>query len=119
MTDPREATSLLSVQWSGYAERHRDRTNLVLHAITVPLFMAGTLALLVGPWVGPWWSFLPGLLSMMGAVGAQGGGHRREMPPAPFRSPLEAVLRLTAEQWVTFPRFVLSGGFARAWRDAA
>jgi hypothetical protein len=22
------------------------------------------------------------------------------------------------EQWITFPRFVLSGGWWRAWRDA-
>ena len=26
--------------------------------------------------------------------------------------------RLFVEQWVTFPRYVLSGGFARAWREA-
>ena len=26
--------------------------------------------------------------------------------------------RILAEQWITFPRYVLSGGFARAWRSA-
>jgi hypothetical protein len=45
--------------------------------------------------------------------------HRFEPePPAPFRSRLDFAARLFSEQWVTFPRFVLSGGFARAWRAA-
>ena len=26
------------------------------------------------------------------------------------------LARIFAEQWITFPRFVLGGGFARAWR---
>ncbi len=53
------------------------------------------------------------------ALAAQGRGHRLETtPPIPFRSPLDAVARLIVEQLVTFPRFVLSGGFARSWKAA-
>ena len=26
--------------------------------------------------------------------------------------------RFFVEQWITFPRYVLSGGFSRAWREA-
>jgi hypothetical protein len=54
------------------------------------------------------------------AVALQGRGHAVERTsPAPFRGPLDVVARLFAEQWITFPRFVLSGGFARAWRASS
>jgi hypothetical protein len=36
----------------------------------------------------------------------------------PFEGPLDVLSRIVLEQWITFPRFVLSGSFARAWRDA-
>ena len=46
---------------------------------------------------------------------AQGRGHRLEgQKPVPFRSPVDAVVRILAEQYITFPRFVLSGQFAAA-----
>jgi len=51
------------------------------------------------------------------AMALQGRGHRRESePPAPFEGWLDAILRIFAEQLITFPRFVLSGEFARSWR---
>ena len=50
------------------------------------------------------------------AVAAQGRGHGREaVRPVPFRGAADVAVRIVVEQWVTFPRFVLSGGFARAW----
>jgi hypothetical protein len=50
-------------------------------------------------------------------MAVQGRGHRLEKnAPVPFRGPLDVLARIFVEQWVTFPRFVLSGGFARAWR---
>jgi hypothetical protein len=49
----------------------------------------------------------------------QAGGHRLEASaPAPFRGPLDVVVRIFAEQWVTFPRYVVTGGFFRAFRAA-
>ena len=49
----------------------------------------------------------------------QGRGHRLEVkPPLLFLSRGDFAARLFVEQWVTFPRYVLSGGFARAWREA-
>ena len=54
---------------------------------------------------------------ILGAIVAQGRGHRLEREaPQPFRSPVDALVRLVVEQFVTFPRFVLRGGFAHAWR---
>lgn len=107
---------LLAWQWAGYDQFHRDRANLILHVVSQPIFVGGSLALVSAPLSGVW--FAPaGLVAMIAAVAAQGRGHRREPnPPLPFRGPLDVVLRLFAEQFITFPRFVLSGGLARAWR---
>jgi len=53
------------------------------------------------------------------ALVAQGRGHRFEPEtPTPFDGPVDFVSRLFAEQWVTFPRFVLSGGGSRNLKDA-
>ena len=107
---------LLAWQWQGYPEFHQDRASLVLHALTVPIFQAGTL-LLTGPLWGPWWLPLAGLGAMAGAMLLQGRGHAREKnPPIPFAGPLDVAGRIFGEQWLNFPRFVLSGAFARAWR---
>jgi hypothetical protein len=49
----------------------------------------------------------------------QGRGHRGELVhPVPFAGPVDVVSRIFAEQLITFPRFVLSGQFARAWRES-
>jgi hypothetical protein len=102
-------------QWAGYPEFHRDRGNLLLHLATAPLFIGGTLAALASPFVG-WWALGGGLGALAIALAAQGRGHRREgRPPEPFLGPGDFLGRLFVEQFVTFPRFVLSGGFARAF----
>lgn len=109
--------NLISWQWGQYPLGHRDRRNLAVHAATVPLFIGGVVATAASPWLG-----VPALLGaalLPIAMAAQGRGHRREAaPPAPFEGPLDVVFRIFAEQLITFPRFVLSGGFARAWRQA-
>lgn len=108
---------LLSWQWNLYPDNHRDRRNLLLHALTVPLFQLGTVLLVTSPVTSPW-MVLPGAVAAMSALALQGRGHRFEsVSPVPFRGPFDVIARLFVEQWVTFPRFVLSGGFARAWRS--
>src|SRR5262249_8711171 len=95
-----------------------DRRNLILHAVTAPMFCAGTLTVLAAPFISPWLAL--GGLVMMSALAAQGLGHRAESSrPAAFRGPVDFVVRFFVEQWVTFPRFVVGGGFARAWRRGA
>jgi uncharacterized membrane protein YGL010W len=107
---------LLARQFSGYPAAHGDRRNLLIHALTVPLFLLGNCALVAAPLVSGWLG-LGGLALTAAAFGLQGRGHALESRrPAPFNGPLNAVLRVLGEQWITFPRFVLSGGFARAWR---
>ena len=109
---------LLSWQWKLYPEGHRDRRNLAIHLATQPLFFAGVVALVVSPFAG-WWLALVGPAAMVLTVALQGRGHKMEKSaPAPFEGPLDVAKRLFFEQMITFPRYVLSGGFARAWRDA-
>jgi hypothetical protein len=109
---------LLAWQWSLYPEGHRDRRNLAIHIATVPVFMLGTCLALAAPFAG-WRAAVGGLLAMALAMALQGRGHRLETTgPAPFRGPADVLARIFVEQWFTFPRYVLSGGFARAWRAA-
>lgn len=105
---------LLEWQWAHYPEGHTTRLNLIVHAITVPMFQGGFLILLTAPILG--WPALFGLLAMVTAIIGQGRGHGHEpTKPIPFQGPFDVVSRLFVEQWVTFPRFMLSGGFVRAW----
>lgn len=113
--DDQRPGGLVTWQWQLYPHNHADRGNLVLHVVTVPLFWLGTLAPLVALVTTPWLALAA--LAMPVAMAAQGRGHRREsVAPVPFRGPADVVGRIVAEQWLTFPRFVLSGGLARAWR---
>src|SRR5260221_217932 len=116
--DAREG-GLLRWQWSIYPDGHHDRRNLVLHAATNPLFLAGTCALAASPLAGVAFA-IAGPIAMIAALAAQGRGHKLEKTaPVPFRGPGDLIARFFVEQWITFPRFVLSGGFAAAWREAA
>lgn len=112
--------NLLAWQWSDYAAKHRDRGNLLVHLVAVPLFQAGTLLLVVG--VGLWSTLTMGigLAALVAAVLIEGRGHAREREaPAPFDGPLDFASRFVVEQWVTFPRFVLSGAWRRSFQTAA
>lgn len=107
--------NLLEWQWSLYQDNHVDRRNLVVHILTVPMFMTGTLMLVCSPVTGIYGAIV-GLISMVIAVAAQGRTHKLETkPPVPFEGPADVISRIFVEQWITFPRFVLSGGFAKAW----
>ena len=75
---------VLQWQWSGYSAAHQNRINLLLHLIAVPLFMSAT------------------LLAVYALV-------RFSLPA--LAAPRFVILRLFAEKWITFPRFVLTGGW--------
>jgi sterol 14-demethylase len=110
--------NLLRWQWASYRAAHRDRRNLLVHAWTNPMFMAGTIAAFAAPLSHLW--LLPlGAAAMGIAMALQGRTHRLEAtPPAPFDGPFDVVARIFAEQWITFPRYVLGGEFGRALRGA-
>lgn len=111
------ASSLLAVQGRGYSSYHQSGVNLLLHIVFVPLFLAGNVALLVAL-VERRWLLAVGAVALTAfSLVAQGRGHRQEaVPPEPFTGPRNAVARILLEQWVTFPRFVLSGAWMRALR---
>jgi hypothetical protein len=111
-------TKLVSWQWQAYPTAHRDRRNLALHLATAPLFIAGLVAVLSGLVAG-WWVSLAGLGVMLAVLVVQGRGHSLETnAPIPFTGAGDLITRFFAEQLVNFPRFVVSGGWARAWRAA-
>ncbi len=111
---------LLGWQWARYAPGHRDRMSLLLHIVTVPLFWVGTTMVLWAILSGSAGAAVSGLALSLAALLAQGQGHGREAErPVAFDGPFDFVSRFFVEQFITFPRFVLSGGWLKAWRDAA
>ena len=101
-------------QWGTYDRNHRDPGNLWLHIVAVPVFIGATLGL-VSTLARGWW-FAAGIsfLTMLGAFAVQGLGHKREAePPVPFTGPGDFLARVFIEQFITFPRFVLTGGWMR------
>ncbi|HTP26805.1 MAG TPA: terminase [Anaeromyxobacteraceae bacterium] len=116
--DPTREGGLLAWQFRNYPTGHRNRRNLALHVATAPIFVAGTCALVLAPLAGIWLLVFAVPAVVLPLV-VQGRGHRLEAnPPSPFLGSGDFAARFFAEQWVTFPRYVLSGGFARAWREA-
>jgi hypothetical protein len=87
-----------------YAERHSDRTNLLVHLVAVPLFHGGLVAALFG-------HVVVGLAICGVSLAIQGRAHRREAMRPRFSGPFDFVSRILVEQLVTFPCFVLTGRF--------
>jgi hypothetical protein len=112
-------SSLRRSQWEGYALYHQSRLNLVLHIAFVPLFLASNLALLIALAERRWLLALGAIALTVVSFAMQGRGHRKEpVPPVPFTGAFNALSRIFLEQWVNFPRFVLSGAWGRALRKA-
>jgi hypothetical protein len=112
-----KVTELLRWQWEGYPRYHGSRFNLLVHIVAVPLFWAGNITVLLAFIRLSRLSALAGVAVTVFAFALQGFGHSKETVPAePFTGPLNFVARVFLEQWVNFPRFVLSGGWVRALR---
>lgn len=111
---------LLRWQWDGYSRFHTQRANLLLHIVAVPTFIGATVGLI-------------GSIASLDAISAatcagtmviafvvQGLGHKREPePPIAFDGIADVISRIFVEQFVTFPRFVLSGGWGHALRKSS
>ena len=108
------AGQLLKWQWQGYAKYHQNTTNLLLHIFAVPLFIVTNVLLIVAVVNVSLGLLALAVLGIVVSVIVQGRGHKLErVPPEPFTGPANVLGRLFFEQWVTFPRFVLSGGWSR------
>ena len=112
--------SILADQLADYPRVHADRANLLIHAVAVPVVDAATIGV-VASLIGrsPLAAVGCAVLAV-GAFAAQGRGHAlEEERPIPFSGPRNALARIFAEQFITFPRYMLSGGWSRAYRAAA
>jgi hypothetical protein len=108
---------LLQWQHDGYPRYHQSRVNLLIHIVAVPLFLVGTIVLVASLIQGSLVLLMVAAGCVVVALGLQGRGHKLEaVPPEPFSGPLNFVSRFFLEQWVTFPRFVFSGGWLAALR---
>lgn len=109
--------ALLRWQWEGYPRYHRTRGNLLIHIVAVPLFLLGILSLVAAAVRLSFLLLGVAIVCIVLAVVLQGRGHRLEpVPPEPFSGPVNFIARLFLEQCVTFPRYVLSGGWGAALR---
>lgn len=117
---------LVEKQWSDYADRHRNRNDLLIHLIAVPVLWVGAFQVLGGLFLvllG-----VPGAFGMLvwaavligGSLFAQARGHAMEaVEPEKFRDAGDFARRLLSEQFINFPRFVLSGRWLRNFQSAS
>ncbi|WP_103668494.1 Mpo1-like protein [Pseudanabaena sp. BC1403] len=111
---------LLQWQWNGYLRYHKSKRNLLLHIIFVPLFLAANLGLLLALFNVSLSACVLCIVFMTLSIVLQGKGHSIEENSAePFSSPLNAIVRIFLEQWITFPRFVLTGYWFSALQDSS
>ena len=110
---------LLNQQWSGYPERHQNKVNLLIHIVTVPLVwiagiqMVGSLLLMLSG-LGALKIMVWAVILIAVALFAQSHGNSMEaVKPAPFGNWKDFAMNAAAEQFVTFPRFVLTGQWLR------
>lgn len=85
--------------------------------VAVPLFQAATVLLVYGAVVVSGPAVVLAVVGIAASLVIEGRGHALEAEtPTPFSGPVDFVTRYVAEQWITFPRFVVSGGWYRALR---
>jgi hypothetical protein len=112
-------SATVAEQIRDYQRVHRSRRNLLLHAVAIPLFWAGLFVLALS-FNGGLLAAAAGVAALAGSVGLQGIGHATESETArPFTGAGNFLLRLSTESLIVFPRFIVSGGFVRAWMQAS
>lgn len=113
----RHHPNLLTWQWRGYAASHRNPINLILHLLAVPLFILASGMLFFALLQLNVLQLILSVFGLLAALALQAHGHRLEAKAQePFSDTSDAVQRLLLEQFFTFPRFVLNGGWWKAWK---
>jgi hypothetical protein len=109
--------SFLADQLNDYPRVHTTRANLLIHIVAVPVFDLAIVGAVASLAMRSWLAAAGGAVVAVAAFAAEGRGHAIEPEaPAPFAGPGDVITRIFAEQFITFPRFVLSGGWVRAYR---
>ena len=107
-------------QWGGYAKYHSSRINLLIHIVAVPFFILGAASFFLALVNFDIINTIISILLMVASMGAQGFGHaKEEVPAVPFNGPVDTVSRIFIEQLFNFPKFVFSGGWYKALRNAS
>jgi len=107
---------LLAWAWRETPPVHRNRANLLIHLVAVPLFVAGNLLVVTGLLFNPWLLPVAGLC-IVASLALQKFGHSLEPVQAPpFTGPRDLVRRLYAEQFCNFWRFLISGRWYASFR---
>ena len=107
---------LLSWAWRETPPVHKNRTNLLIHIIAVPLFVLGHVLVVASILINPW-LLVAAILSIVVSLAAQKVGHsleRHQVPP--FSSAGDFLRRLYAEQFCNFWRFLFSGQWYASFR---
>ena len=102
-------SELVAWAWTETPPVHKNGTNLLIHALAVPLFVVGH-CLLVAAFFFNLWLFVAGLLCVAASLLMQRYGHslERNRPP-PFAGSRDFLRRLYAEQFCNFWRFLFAG----------
>ncbi len=110
--------SFLAAQFRDYPRVHTERANLLIHIVAVPVFDLSWVAFVAAVVGRSPVAAAASVAVAVAAFAAEGRGHALESErPISFAGPRDVVTRIFAEQFITFPRFVLSGGWLRAYRS--
>ena len=110
-----KTTELIQWQWKDYHTFHQSKTNLIIHIVTMPIFVLALLCVIYFAVQLQWMASAISFIVMLIAFGAQGYGHSLEANPSiPFANAKQAVQRIFLEQVINFPRYVINGGFIKA-----
>ncbi len=108
---------IIKWQWEGYANYHQSRKNLLIHIVFVPIFIISFVCFGLSVVRFELASALICLFAMILSFGFQGVGHSKETNASePFTGLKNVFVRILAEQFYTFPKFVFTGKWYRALR---
>lgn len=112
-------------QWADYADRHRNKTNLLIRILAVPAVwfasfqaVAGLFLMLIGVPGGFGMLFWALVLAGLALFAQVRGDAMEAVTPENISDPAERARRMAAENYVNFPRFVLLGRWLAAVRQA-
>jgi hypothetical protein len=91
-----------------YASVHQHWGNILIHVLSAPFFMAGTLIGSLKFLSGDWLGVIASIIVVVMAFALQGIGHKlEENAPLPFKGPLDMIRRIFAEQFYRFWIFLV------------
>ena len=112
-------TSYIAMTWCEFQRVHQTRSSLLVHCLMVPVFAIGVIAgfyLTLNNGIAVGWPYFA--LALV-SFAAQGISHktleRNALPP--MTGLLEIPRRFLIEQYLSWPRALLSGTIVRLWNS--